>query len=243
VTTLGVLGDSGSLGVSACGSPTPCPAASWVAGTMPEVDSIASRLQSTQGSRPKIVSAAQNGGTVADELARVGEVTDSNPQIVTILVGANDACATSVASMTSPADFSTRIDQLVTAVRSGAPHAQIVMLSIPNLGELWEIGHTNPEAVSTWERGNLCPSMLANPQSTDQVDATRRQTVVDRVTAFNTAIAEACKSDSRCVSDGGALNAYHFTANDISTVDFFHPSVAGQHVFANVAWNALKSAR
>ena len=59
-----------------------------------------------------------------------------------------------------------------------------------------------------------------------------------REAQFNTALAEVCASLARCRWDGGATFGYAFTAKDVSTVDYFHPSVTGQASLAGVSWPA-----
>ena len=34
--------------------------------------------------------------------------------------------------------------------------------------------------------------------------------------------------------------AYEFSADEISGIDFFHPSVAGQRAIAEIAWDSLE---
>ena len=79
VATLGILGDSVSLGVNACGSQGQCAAASWSGGSDPEVGSVAARLAAASGVEPKVVNAAKDGGGVQDALGLVDEVLAAQP--------------------------------------------------------------------------------------------------------------------------------------------------------------------
>ncbi len=57
------------------------------------------------------------------------------------------------------------------------------------------------------------------------------------MTAYNTALAELCAiAANNCRYDGGAVAGTVFVAADISTRDYFHPSLAGQAKFAEVTW-------
>ena len=49
-----------------------------------------------------------------------------------------------------------------------------------------------------------------------------------------------CDAAERCIDDGGAVFAYEFSADEISAIDFFHPSVAGQRAIAEIAWDSLE---
>jgi hypothetical protein len=49
-------------------------------------------------------------------------------------------------------------------------------------------------------------------------------------------LAGVCKSYGGCRWDGGAAFQFRFTASTISTVDYFHPNVAGQKAIAAITW-------
>jgi hypothetical protein len=65
------------------------------------------------------------------------------------------------------------------------------------------------------------------------------------VTAFNTALAEECAAiaeasvTTACRFDDNAVYNTTFTLTDISKVDYFHPSVAGQAKLAAVTYSAF----
>jgi hypothetical protein len=46
------------------------------------------------------------------------------------------------------------------------------------------------------------------------------------------------RSAGICRTDGGATYNTTFVASDVSTRDYFHPSVAGQTKLAAVSWSA-----
>ena len=49
-----------------------------------------------------------------------------------------------------------------------------------------------------------------------------------------------CDATEGCIHDGGAVYGYAFTADEISAIDRFHPSIAGQRAIAAIAWDALE---
>ena len=61
-----------------------------------------------------------------------------------------------------------------------------------------------------------------------------------RVDEFNAAIVRVCAAAQQCIDDGGAVFAYDFSSEEISGIDFFHPSIAGQRAIAAIAWDALE---
>jgi hypothetical protein len=78
--------------------------------------------------------------------------------------------------------------------------------------------------------------MLANPLSTEQADVDRRLRVRQREIDFNDALLRVCAAYRQCRSDGGAVFNTAFTAADVSTRDYFHPSLAGQAKLAAGTW-------
>ncbi len=80
--------------------------------------------------------------------------------------------------------------------------------------------------------------MLANPTSTKRADVNRRAAVRQRNIDFNTQLAQVCATYTNCIFDNNAIFNTAFTTSDVSTIDYFHPSVAGQKKLANTAWTA-----
>jgi hypothetical protein len=105
--------------------------------------------------------------------------------------------------------------------------------SIPNLYQLWQVLHTNSLARWAWANFHICQSMLAATNT-----ETQRQQVVAREEAFNQILAQECAKYTRCRWDGGAVYNYQFSASQVSTLDFFHPSLSGQAALARVTWAA-----
>jgi hypothetical protein len=55
---------------------------------------------------------------------------------------------------------------------------------------------------------------------------------------YNTQLAEVCAVYVHCRFDGNAIFSTAFVRSDVSTRDYFHPSVAGQTKLASVTWSA-----
>jgi lysophospholipase L1-like esterase len=240
VETLGIIGDSVSLGVNACAEQGQCAAASWSGGSDPAVGSIAERLAAASGVEPAVVHAAKDGGDVEDALALVDEVVAARPQLVTVLLGGNDACAPTLDEMTAAADYEARLAQLFARLNAEVPGATILALSIPDIHYLWEIGRSNGRAVQAWNSSPSCKNLLGSADD-DSAEATaRRDAVAARVDEYNAAIERVCAAAERCVGDDGAVYDYRFTTDELSAIDYFHPSLAGQRAIAEIAWGALE---
>ena len=242
VSTIGALGDSMTLGVNACAEPGRCTAASWATGDEPAVGSVAMRIGAANGSVPDTVNAAKDGGTVADAVARVDEVIVAGPELVLVLLGGNDVCAADVDGMTSVDDFRASYTELLAALSEGLPDARVLALSIPDLHRLWEVGRDDEGTRQIWDSSPSCSNLLGDAAATDAAATERHDAVAARTDELNGVIAEVCAADSACVSDGGAVFAYEFSPAEISAIDHFHPSVAGQQVIAQIAWDTLVEA-
>jgi lysophospholipase L1-like esterase len=155
-----------------------------------------------------------------------------------VLMGANDACASSESAMTSVADFRTQFRQALATVTAGSPQALLYVASIPDVYRLWLILHDNPMARLAWRLTGFCKSLLANPASTAPEDEARRQRVRKRVVAYNRVLADGCALYARCRFDGNTVFNNRFRPRHVSTRDYFHPSLEGQRVLAEVTWNA-----
>ena len=92
----------------------------------------------------------------------------------------------------------------------------------------------------TWAMFGICQSMLKNPLSTAQVDVARRARVRQRNIDFNAQLKTICEREftATCRYDQNAVFNTKFTAADVSTRDYFHPSVAGQTKLAAASWAA-----
>ncbi|WP_188193726.1 GDSL-type esterase/lipase family protein [Nonomuraea sp. SYSU D8015] len=231
---MAALGDSISTGFNACGWYVSCTSRSWSAGDHREVASHYLRLSRMSGTLQKHnLNFAAPGSTSADLLGQVRKAVAAKADYVTILIGANDACAGNEQAMTPVQTYRRRLETALTELRAGMPGARVLIASIPDLRRLWQVGRGNPLARTFWTLGRICPAMLANPVSTRRADTERRNRVRERVIAYNRAAAQACAAyGSGCRTDGGAVFSYDFTLDHISKWDYFHPSVAGQRVLA-----------
>jgi lysophospholipase L1-like esterase len=215
------------------------PAASWATGTSTAVNSHYLRLLALN---PKIkgknYNDAVSGARMADLYGQMGAVISQKAEYVTIEMGGNDVCTSSESTMTSVAAYESQFVAAMERVTNALPHTRIFVASIPNVERLWEVRKDDAVARFAWDLFDVCQSMLANPLSTDQADVDRRARVLQRETDFNTVLVAVCAQYRQCKSDDGAVFATDFTAADVSTRDYFHPSTAGQAKLAAGTWAA-----
>jgi lysophospholipase L1-like esterase len=236
-TSMAALGDSITAGVGTCFPPTRCQQNSWSTGSSQAVNSHYRRIKA---GNPKIAGKARNfavpGARAADLQAQAVQAVKAKVAYVTILIGANDACAPSVDQMTTAGLFRDGVDAALYTLKKGLPKTRVLMVSVPDLYRLWETGHTNPAARLAWGLGE-CPSLLDNPTSTAPADVQRRHAVAARVDAYDQQLAAACRAyGKKCRWDGGKAHGVHFTLAQVSTLDYFHPSREGQKELAAVTY-------
>ena len=211
-----------------------CPKDSWSTGTS---TSVLSHYRKILAANPAISGRAFNdaktGAKMADLPGQLQAAATQGAQYVTVLMGANDLCTSSAATMTPTATFQSTFQQALSAYVTAQPGGLVFVSSIPNIYQLWSLLHTNSSAASTWKTFGICQSMLA-ASNTEAL----RQLVVTREQELNAALAQVCAATSNCRWDGGATYGYVFQKSDVSTVDYFHPSVSGQNKLAGITWAA-----
>ena len=235
--SMGALGDSITAGYGTCFTLVACGRNSWSTGSSTAVDSHYRRIREDN---PAIRGDAENyavpGAQAADLPRQVDRAIADKVEYVTLLIGANDACADRVSGMTGTATFRRQIDAALARLKKGLPKARVLVVSIPDLYRLWQLGHDNERAVRAWSRG-VCQSLLARPTSTAEADDRRRRQVGDRVDAYNEALEAACEDyGRRCRWDGGDAHRVRFSLDLVNELDYFHPDVQGQWELAEVTW-------
>lgn len=235
--SMAALGDSITRAYNTGSAFADAPANSWSTGTNASVNSLFLRFRA---GNPNIVAYndGKSGAKMADLLGQAATANGQRVEYVTILMGANDACTSSESTMTAVATFRSQFQSALNSLVASSPNVRIYVLSIPDVYNLWAVLKNNSSARFTWTLFRICQSMLKNPSSTAQADVDRRARVRQRVIDFNTQLAQVCALYIQCRFDNNAVYSTQFVASDVSTRDYFHPSLAGQAKLAGVAWAA-----
>lgn len=235
--SIGAIGDSISQAFSSCLAPTACPRNSWSTGDGTQVLSHYRRiLAANPGIRNKNRNFSRGGVTSADLKRQAQAAAAAKVEYVTVQIGANDACRANINDMTGTETFRTTVDEALAVIKNGSPETRILVVSIPDIYRLWEIGHTSRAATSTWSRGT-CPALLANPTSTASADVARRTQFRERIGEYNRELQRACRAyGPRCRHDNNAAFDVRFGLDKLSAVDFFHPNAAGQNELSRVTF-------
>jgi lysophospholipase L1-like esterase len=230
------IGDSMTQAADVCCWYGDHPAQSWSTGDG-VFDGITSHYERILALKPSIYghnyNDSKSGAKMRDAPGQAQAAVSQRARYVTILMGANDVCTSSQATMTSVSDFHAQFEQTMSVLANGLPDgAHIFVSSIPNIYQLWNLLHDNLLAEIVWGTAGICQSML----SPNNAEADR-QAVLVREQAFNQVLANICSQYSFCRFDHNATFNYQFSTGNISTLDFFHPSLSGQAKLASITWN------
>ena len=235
-SSMASLGDSITRGFNACSSFGDCVSRSWSTGASNGVTSHFVRLQAIDRKMKTRSNLARSGAKVGELPAQARAAVDLRVGYATILIGANDACTSSEAGMTSVDDFRTSVEEAFAVLAAAPEPPRVLVATIPDLLRLWEVGRVSPSALTAWSLYGICPSMLASPLSTASTDVERRARVRQRVIDYNDVLMSVCATHAFCRHDGGVTFAYPFVLSDLSAWDYFHPNANGQNALAAETW-------
>ncbi|MFC8590364.1 SGNH/GDSL hydrolase family protein [Streptomyces atroolivaceus] len=239
--SVAAVGDSITRGFDACAVLADCPEVSWATGTDGGVKSLAVRLLGASKAASHSWNHAVSGARMAQLPEQMALAAQEKPELVTVMIGANDACRDSVGLMTPVADFRASFEASMRRLRASAPKSQVYVSSVPDLKRLWSTGRENPLGKQIWKLG-ICRSMLGDADNMGAAAVARRDAVRERVVAYNGVLRDVCTRDERCRYDGGAVFDYRFTGEQLSEWDWFHPGRNGQARLAEIAYRNVTAA-
>lgn len=226
--SIAVLGDSISRATNAKGdSFGEYPAHAWATGSDP-ADGVLSHYERLRALDPSLdivpFNDARSGARASDLARQAEEAARQRAQYVVILIGANDACAS---PPTTPEDFARAVE--AAADRLAPLDAQVYVASVPNVAQLARLYADDATARAVWEAYGVCRGVLGPGADLDAAEA--------RIREYNDALERI--ADARgWARDGGAVFGTAYGRADVSSVDFFHPSLAGQARLAEATWKA-----
>ena len=218
-SSIAALGASANTGFATAGAFDEAPANSWVTGTNRAVRSIYMRLRELNSAIAGHAYNYAEPGTGISELADQARHVPRGSELVTIGTGVNEACE----SRTTPAAFRAQFERALRVVEARAPRARVVVLSIFDVLAMWDAVKALPTASSS---RNLCISATDN----------HRPELARTIRKLNRQLASVCARHPNCRYDGGAVYRLRWRRQDISTVDYFHPSLSGQRNIAAAMW-------
>ena len=231
VYTLAALGDSYTQGFASCGRPGDCPTSSWATGAEPRVDSLLQRLARARGARPDGHNLSVSGARVGALARQALRASATQADLVVVLVGVNDVCTGDADAMTRPEVFARELERAFGQLDRGLPDTPVLVLSVPDLGRMADLGRDVPAARAVWDRHLICQPVFGPAGDRTRTDGRRR--------AFDAVLERVCTRRARCTWDGGAVGAHRFGPEFLSA-DWFHPSAEGQRTLADLAEAALQ---
>jgi lysophospholipase L1-like esterase len=229
------IGDSITRATDVCCSYGDHPDQSWSTGGG-IADGIESHYERILAATPSIrgnnYNDARAGAKMRDAEAQAQTAISQRARYVTILMGANDVCTDSPSTMTSASDFRAQFSATMAELAAGLPpNSHVFVSSLPNIYQLWQLFHDNLTAEFVWSVAQICQSML----SIYNTEAAR-QAVLAHEQALNQVLADVCSQYPTCRFDNNAVFNYPFSTSDVSTLDYFHPSISGQATLASLTW-------
>jgi lysophospholipase L1-like esterase len=216
-------------------------------------------------SRDPIFNKAFSGAVMADfageaqsVIAAAAQTPSGNAGRVTVLLGNNDVCASTLADMTDPTQFENqyRAGLDVLASSEATRHAQIHISGIPAIYWLWVAKRSNLWCRLAWSLVP-CQDLLKNPGK-DCASSTSRNdpdndypgdgTDCQRRKQFHRIIRDTYNPILRDVLQEYRLNGklpnasyidiydVKFGSSQVNDGDCFHPSTAGHALLADTEW-------
>lgn len=226
------------------------PGYSWAVGTVKGdgVFSLRERFEAL-GDKLTVIDAATSGRKMSDAarqatviVAAARKLPPGGTAYVAIELGTNDLCDDPT---TAPDIFEAQLRSAIATLRSGLPAgSRILMLSIPDFSHFRDITQADPKAKATLNlpaNSRMCAPFLGSNSPLTIQDA---QQVL---ALYNATLARVCdeieatdgpSNKLHCRRNEALLSEKDFKIKDLSTVDYFHPSLSGQARMAAAAWKA-----
>lgn len=195
------------------------------------VESHAKRLKQVLTQPIEVHNEAFIGATSTDIDRETTRLLRYKPDYVTFLVGANDLCNWSGNYTSELAAFQLKVSAAISRIVAANPKTRIVMLSIPNLLRVYELGVAHG-CQERWDSLGLCRPLFDR----DKTPAERSQ-FGDRLQEMNRIIDDIASQYPANISFKPELANYEFPWEFLSPIDCFHPSILGHNKIAELTFD------
>jgi lysophospholipase L1-like esterase len=175
---------------------------------------------------------AVSGAEMVDIATQADSAIAQRAQYVTIEIGGNDICAGDLAGVTPVETFRAQFRAAADKLKAGLPGAKVYVMSVPDVYLLWKLYDGNWQAEFTWDAFGICQSMLSNSRTESD-----RQWLRSINIQYNDVLAQETAAYGFAWDNNAVFNT-QFLREDVSQVDFFHPSMKGQAKLAERSWAA-----
>lgn len=204
---------------------------SWAAGSSKLVKSHARRLGELLGRPVDAFNESVAGAMAADIDEQVSRLLPHKPDYVTLAIGANDVCTWTSDFQPDLQAFEKDLRTELTRLVKALPNVKIMLAPIPDVYNLWTVASKHSGCQTKWDLIGMCSPLLSSDAS-----AADRAAFVTRWEAANAAITSVANEFSENVRHDPRVSDTKFSWEHVSTIDCFHPSVAGQNLLAEVTW-------
>ena len=228
---IGALGDSMTRGMNA-GSLLEHPKHSWSTGEGGVVNSHAMRLHKLFAN-VQAINVAVSGSraeALASQVQRL--LATARPDYVTILIGAIDVCGWPANDAAGVTSLSRSVTSAIQSLVAANAAVRVLLLPIPDMLQLRDVGRQN-NCQARWDMLGWCSNLLGANATTADVAA-----FGSRLADANDALRSVAAAFPANVHFADGVQHSPFAWEHISTIDCFHPSIAGQEHIADVSWPA-----
>ena len=173
------------------------------------------------------------GATSYDIASQVGKLLPYNPDYVTILIGANDACHWKKDYHKQLNEFKKNINNAVKRLIAHNPQVKLLLVPIPNMYHLWKTVHQKGSCQMRWNLFNVCSNLLDSDRTEKE-----RLAFQQRIVFANDYLEEIANNHLQHIRFNRSIANHHFKWEHVSPRDCFHPSVTGQNVISQLTWEA-----
>jgi lysophospholipase L1-like esterase len=205
---------------------------SWSTGEAAEVNSHLKRLQGL-GYQVTAFNNAQAGAKITELPGHIDSVIANGADFVAVTLGANDLCSWPANHGEKLAEFKDKMIKEFDRATASRPTVKILLSPVPNLHNLWEVGKANAQCQSRWDLFNICAPLLNSKRTAEE-----RQAFMSRWQDVNAALEEVAEVFPKNILFPKETAATVFELKHVSTLDCFHPSIAGQNLLSLANWIA-----
>jgi lysophospholipase L1-like esterase len=169
---------------------------------------------------------AVNGSKADDLMGQAITTVSQGVDYVTVFMGGNDVCGDNV---TPTATYTAFFDDALDTLQAGLPDATILVLELPRITRIYDVGRTNFGCQLKWAVFQFCDNVLRNGSS-------QRNTAAARNIEYNNALRSLTASKGIHFDDD--IFEFNFSRGDLSNVDCFHPANSLQALLAEFTYDA-----
>lgn len=210
---------------------------SWASGDANDFLSHRARLQNALMDRKVIFhNFAVNGATVADVAVKQVEQALTLPHLdyLTVLIGANDACHWNPSQYADKLEiYKSNLHLILSKITDKFKDVTIVLLPVPNMLLLKARFAPLFSCQKIWNFLEFCPSLLPSYVSDRQTEL-----FGSMLKKLNSSIGQ-ISSEYANVHHDESLYTAEFDQKHVSRSDCFHPSIGGQSLISEIAFETL----